>query len=217
MFRAAKVLRQDIARRAGRGRGSGAAAQHLAPPPLGGVCFADLDFSEVAFASSGDRSLAGLVVATPRGGLRTGGGGVDRRLGFWRGYAAAGYSGTRGGGGPTSRRRDDYEGPREVSPKFFINGQLKGSKSAEAILFLVDEHGDDFDFIHVSAAVNTLYKVATPESAKMLTEGDRFAKLIDLVRDGCKKFKAHAIANVLHGLAVLHADQILGCTRCTRS
>jgi hypothetical protein len=42
MFRAAgKVMRQYIARRAGRGRGSGA-------PPLGGVCFADLDFSGVA-------------------------------------------------------------------------------------------------------------------------------------------------------------------------
>jgi hypothetical protein len=52
----------------------------------------------------------------------------------------------------------------------------------EAILFLVDEHGDDFNFIHVSVAVNTLYKVATPESAKTLTEDERFAKLIDLVR-----------------------------------
>jgi hypothetical protein len=126
------------------------------------------------------------------------------RPGFWRGYAAAGHSGRRGGGGP-SRRMDDY-GPREVSPKFFITGQLKGSKSAEAILFLVDEHGDDFNFIHVSGAANTLYKVATPESAKMLTEDERFAKLFDLVRNRCKKFKAREIAGVLHGLAVLHAD-----------
>jgi hypothetical protein len=30
--------------------------------------------------------------------------------------------------------------------------------------------------------------------------------LIHLVRDRCKKFKGQAIANVLHGLAVLHAD-----------
>jgi hypothetical protein len=100
-----KLLR-DVARRAGRG--SGAAAQHLAPPPLGGVCFADLDLSRVAFASSSsERSLAGLL-ATPRGDLRTGGGRVERQLGLWCGYAAAGYSGRRGGGGP-SRRRDDYE------------------------------------------------------------------------------------------------------------
>ena len=76
----------------------------------------------------------------------------------------------------------------------------------EAILFLVDEHGDDFNFIHVSVAVNTLYKVATPESAKTLTEDERFAKLFDLVRNRCKKFKAREIAGVLHGLAVLHAD-----------
>jgi hypothetical protein len=48
--------------------------------------------------------------------------------------------------------------------------------------FLVDQHGDDSDFIHVSVAVNTLYKVATPESAKTLTEDERCAKLIDLVR-----------------------------------
>jgi hypothetical protein len=125
--------------------------------------------------------------------------------GFWRGYATAGYSGRRGGGGP-SRRRDDYEErrPREVSPEALLTGKVKASKSAEAILFLVDAHGDDFNFIHVSAAVNTLYKVATPESAKTLTEDERFAKLIDLVRDRCKKFNERNVASVLHG--VLRAD-----------
>ena len=122
----AEVLR-DIARRAGRGRGSGAAAQHLAPPPLGGICFADLDFSGVA------------AVRVERDGhccFRRDGVVDVGWPGFWRGYAAAGYSGRRGGGGP-SRRMDDYEErrPRKVSPKFFINGQLKGSKSVEATSF----------------------------------------------------------------------------------
>ena len=82
---------------------------------------------------SSNRSLAGLVT-TPRGDPRTGGGGVERRLGFWRGYAAAGYSGTRGGGGPRGRR-DDYE----PSPEALINGYLKDSASVECILEMVDE------------------------------------------------------------------------------
>ena len=127
MFRATGTVLRDVVRRAGRGRGSGAAAQHLAPPPLGGICFADLDFSGVA------------AVRVERDGhccFRRDGVVDVGWPGFWRGYAAAGYSGRRGGGGP-SRRMDDYEErrPRKVSPKFFINGQLKGSKSVEATSF----------------------------------------------------------------------------------
>lgn len=147
--------------------------------------------------------------------LRTGGGGVKvegrscptkvaddvGRYGFWRGYASR----RRGGGG--GRRDDDGEPPFHV----LLNRQLKDSGSPEVILELVDEDHDILNFIHVSTAVNTLYKAVSAEDlesacGKMLNEDERICMLIDLIKTHCKSFREHAVANVLHGLAVLQAD-----------
>jgi len=76
--------------------------------------------------------------------------------------------------------------------------------------------GVNLNFIHVATAMNKLAKLAklakrgTGDSSKLegnrLRQDPRFAQLIDLVRAHCPSFGAHAVANVLHSLGVLHAD-----------
>ena len=129
-------------------------------------------------------------------GLLEGTNDVIGRRGLWRGFASRSR---RGGGG--GRRNDDEDPPFEV----MLTGSLRES-STEDILWLVDRYGDEFNSIHVSTAINTMYKVASPDPKDKLDEDERFLKLIDLVRSRCKSFRAQAIANVLHGLAVLEAD-----------
>ena len=53
--------------------------------------------------------------------------------------------------------------------------------------------------------MNTLWKVA---NARDNLRGDpRYARLLELVRSRCRAFRAHAVANVVHGLGALCADQ----------
>ena len=203
----------NIARHSGEcgGRGSAVAYPQLAPP-LGSISDA---LSRVA------KRLA--VLGTPRGGGGEGGegggggrgerecgssgrvaerfphcgGAVGHDLpGFYRGYAALGYLG--------ARRRDDGESIDALLRR--LNGRLKEAGSVEDILEIVHEYGDDFDYIHVSTAVNVMFKLASPRSRTMLDADERFRKLIDLVRTRCRRFGPQATANVLHGLAVLQAD-----------
>jgi hypothetical protein len=83
----------------------------------------------------------------------------------------------------------------------------------EDILELVTG-GVKLDFIHVSNAMNKLARVAKAGKGERswklegnrLRRDPRFAQLIDLVRTHCPSFGAHACANVLHALGVLHAD-----------
>jgi hypothetical protein len=122
----------------------------------------------------------------------------------WRGFAAAGarrpagggYGGGRGGGG------------RAPGTPFIpqrVNSELKAARSADAILSIVAAGGERLDFIHVATAVNTLWKVA---NARDNLRGDpRYARLLELVRSRCRAFRAHAVANVVHGLGALCADQ----------
>ena len=122
----------------------------------------------------------------------------------WRGFAAAGarrsagggYGGGRGGGG------------RAPGTPFIpqrVNSELKAARSADAILSIVAAGGERLDFIHVATAVNTLWKVA---NARDNLRGDpRYARLLELVRSRCRAFRAHAVANVVHGLGAMCADQ----------
>jgi len=99
-----------------------------------------------------------------------------------------------------------------------LNQEIKAAQTVEVLLGLVVEHGERFNFINVSTAVNMVNKLASKHGkrvgrisvGKMLREDAGFAKLSDLVRLRCGAFDGQAIGNVLNGLAALHAD--LGVT-----
>jgi hypothetical protein len=118
----------------------------------------------------------------------------------WRGFAAAGARRPAGGGygdGGVGGGR----GGRAFIPQR-VNAELKAARRADEILSIVAAGGERLDFIHVATAVNTLYKVA---SARDDLRGDpRYARLLELVRSRCRAFRAHAVANVVHGLGALH-------------
>jgi hypothetical protein len=95
-----------------------------------------------------------------------------------------------------------------------LNQEIKAAQTVEVLLGLVVEHGERFNFINVSTAVNMVNKLASKHGkrvgrisvGKMLREDAGFAQLIDLVRLRCGAFDGQAIGNVLNRLAALHAD-----------
>lgn len=96
-----------------------------------------------------------------------------------------------------------------------LNKMVLEAGSVEAVLDIVDAHAEAFDFVHVSAAVNKLQKIAAGSRARSAGElrsdrGGRLALLMRLVKYHHKMFGHQAVANVLHGLAFLEAD--LGLT-----
>ena len=106
-----------------------------------------------------------------------------------------------------------------------LNESLRGSRGVDDVLDLVDRHAEDFDYIHVSTAVNRLQKLALAAAAAarpppppsgrsdvntnvrdVLGKDNRLVLLVKLIRYHHKSFKGQAVANVLHGLAALEAD-----------
>jgi len=86
----------------------------------------------------------------------------------------------------------------------------------EAILKLVDEHHEAFNYINVATAVTRIAKLAREERrsgssnavtrATPLAADERYVKLMGLVVQELQSFQAREVANVFSGLATLHIE-----------
>jgi len=97
-----------------------------------------------------------------------------------------------------------------------LNNRTTGASSLEAVLELLDQHHEAFNYINVATAVTRIAKLAREQrrsgSSNAVTRDaplaadERYVNLMRLVVHHLQSFKAREVANVISGLATLHIE-----------